>query len=46
MAEKHHEELASRLHAAYQEKNATQARTLLLATVKWLRTISPAAAAS
>lgn len=46
LPEKHHEELASRLHAAYQEKNATQARTLLLATVKWLRTISPAAAAS
>lgn len=46
LPEKHHEELNTRLQAAYQEKHATQARTLLLTTVKWLRTISPAAAAS
>jgi putative transposase len=46
LPEKHHDELYARLHAAYQEKNATQARALLIATVKWLRTISPAAAAS
>ena len=46
LPEKHHDELHARLHAAYQEKNATQARTLLLATVKWLRLISPAAVAS
>ncbi len=46
LPEKHHEELNTRLQAAYQEKQATQARTLLLTTVKWLRSISPAAAAS
>lgn len=46
LPEKHHDELYARLHAAYQEMNATQARARLVATVKWLRTISPAAAAS
>ena len=46
LPDKHHDELHTRLHAAYQEKSATQARARLAATVKWLRTISPAAAAS
>lgn len=46
LSEEHHEELAKRLSAAYHETNATQALTLLRATVKWLRRISPAAAAS
>jgi putative transposase len=46
LPDKHHEELRERLHAAYHETNLTQARTLLAATVKWLRRISPAAAAS
>lgn len=46
LPEKHHEELGERLHAAYHEKSVTQARTLLAATVKWLRKISPAAAGS
>jgi putative transposase len=46
LPEKHHEELRERLNAAYHETNVTQARTLLAATVKWLRRISPAAAAS
>ncbi len=46
LSEEHHEELAQRLSAAYHETNATQALTLLRATVKWLRRISPAAAAS
>ena len=46
LSDQHHEELAERLSAAYHETNATQALTLLRATVKWLRRISPAAAAS
>jgi transposase-like protein len=46
LPEKHHDELRDRLNAAYHETNATQARTLLVATVKWLRRISPAAAGS
>lgn len=46
LSEEHHEELTQRLSAAYHETNATQALTLLRATVKWLRRISPAAAAS
>jgi len=46
LPEEHHEELTQRLSAAYHETNATQALTLLRATVKWLRRISPAAAAS
>jgi putative transposase len=46
LPEKHHEELGERLSAAYHETSVTQARTLLTATVKWLRRISPAAAAS
>jgi putative transposase len=46
LPDKHHEELARRLSAAYHETNATQALTLLRATVKWLRRISPAAAGS
>lgn len=46
LPDKHHDELRQRLNAAYHETNATQARTLLAATVKWLRRISPAAAAS
>ncbi len=46
LPDQHHEELRQRLNAAYHETNATQARTLLVATVKWLRKISPAAAAS
>jgi len=46
LPDKHHEELRQRLNAAYHETNVTQARTLLAATVKWLRKISPAAAAS
>jgi transposase-like protein len=46
LADKHHEELAQRLSAAYHETNATQALALLRATVAWLRRISPAAAAS
>jgi transposase-like protein len=46
LPDKHHDELRERLNAAYHETNATQARTLLVATVKWLRRISPAAAAS
>ena len=45
LPEEHHEELGQRLSAAYHETNATQALTLLRATVKWLRRISPAAAA-
>lgn len=46
LPEKHHDQLRERLNAAYHETNATQARTLLAATVKWLRRISPAAAGS
>jgi transposase-like protein len=46
LPDKHHDELRRRLNEAYHEKNATQARALLMATVKWLRKISPAAAAS
>lgn len=46
LPEQHHEELGRRLSAAYHETNATQALTLLRATVKWLRRISPAAAGS
>jgi len=46
LPDKHHDELRERLNAAYHETNATQARALLTATVKWLRQISPAAAAS
>lgn len=46
LPDKHHDELRERLSAAYHETNATQARTLLAAAVKWLRRISPAAAAS
>ena len=46
LPDKHHDELRERLNAAYHETNATQARTLLMATVKWLRRISPAAAGS
>jgi len=46
LPDKHHDELRERLNAAYHETHATQARTLLGATVKWLRRISPAAAAS
>jgi len=46
LPDKHHDELRERLNAAYHETNATQARTLLAATVKWLRRITPAAAAS
>jgi transposase-like protein len=46
LADEHHEELGQRLSAAYHETNATQALTLLGGTVKWLRRISPAAAAS
>ncbi|MGH9575996.1 MAG: IS256 family transposase [Terriglobales bacterium] len=46
LPDKHHEELAQRLSVAYHETNATQALALLGATVKWLRRISPAAAAS
>jgi transposase-like protein len=46
LPERHHEELRTRLNAAYHEKSVTQARALLTATVKWLRRISPAAAAS
>jgi transposase-like protein len=46
LPEQHHEELGQRLSAAYHETNATQALTLLRATVTWLRRISPAAAAS
>ena len=46
LPDKHHDELRQRLNTAYHEKSVTQARTLLGATVKWLRQISPAAAAS
>jgi len=46
LPDKHHDELRERLNTAYHETNATQAHTLLVATVKWLRQISPAAAAS
>lgn len=46
LSDQHHEELAQRLSTAYHETNATQALTLLRATVKWLRRINPAAAAS
>jgi transposase-like protein len=46
LPDKHHDELRERLNAAYHETNVTQARTVLVATVKWLRRISPAAAAS
>ena len=46
LVEKHHEELGRRLAAAYHETNVTQALTLLRATVKWLRRLSPAAATS
>jgi transposase-like protein len=46
LPDKHHDELRERLNAAYHETNVTQARTLLAATVKWLRKISPAAAGS
>jgi len=46
LPDKHHDELRERLNVAYHETNATQACTLLAATVKWLRRITPAAAAS
>lgn len=46
LPEKHHDELRERLNAAYHETNMTQALTFLRATVRWLRTSSPAAAAS
>ncbi len=46
LPDKHHDELRQRLNTAYHETNVIQARTLLGATVKWLRQISPAAAAS
>ncbi|MCC7085186.1 MAG: transposase, partial [Pirellulales bacterium] len=46
LPQRHHEELRTRLNAAYHETSLTHARTLLAATVKWLRRISPAAAAS
>jgi transposase-like protein len=46
LPERHHEELRTRLNAAYHEQSVTQARTLLATTVKWLRRISPAAAGS
>jgi transposase-like protein len=46
LPEKHHEELGRRLNAAYHETSANQALTLLRAAVKWLRRMSPAAAAS
>ena len=46
LPDKHHDELRKRLNTAYHETNVIQARTLLGATVKWLRQISPAAAAS
>lgn len=46
LPDKHHDELRERLNTAYHETNVIQARTLLGATVKWLRQISPAAAAS
>ncbi|MBX3434002.1 MAG: IS256 family transposase [Pirellulales bacterium] len=46
LAEERHEELGRRLAKAYHEANHAQALALLKATVKWLRTISPAAAAS
>ena len=46
LPDKLHDELRQRLNTAYHEKSLTQARTLLGATVKWLRQISPAAAAS
>jgi putative transposase len=46
LRDEHHEELRERLNAAYHETSATQALTHLRATVRWLRRISPAAAAS
>jgi len=46
LSEKYHEELRQRLNAAYHEMNETQAITLLREAVRWLRRISPAAAAS
>ncbi len=46
LLDKLHDELRQRLNTAYHEKSLTQARTLLGATVKWLRQISPAAAAA
>jgi putative transposase len=46
LPQRHHEELRTRLNAAYHEQSVTQARALLAATVKWLRRISPAAATS
>jgi len=46
LPEIHHEELGRRLAKAYHEQHHAQAVTLLKAAVKWLRKISPAAAAS
>lgn len=46
LPERHHEELRTRLNAAYHEKSVTQARALLATTAKWLRQINPAAAGS
>jgi transposase-like protein len=46
LSDHHHQELRTRLNAAYHEQSVTQARALLATTVKWLRRISPAAAAS
>jgi putative transposase len=46
LSEKHHEELGRRLSTAYHETSVTQALALLRATVRWLKRLSPAAAAS
>ena len=46
LPEKHHDQLATQLAAAYREKSYERALATLKTTVAWLQRISPAAAAS
>jgi putative transposase len=46
LPEKHHDQLATQLAAAYRETNYERALATLKTTVAWLQRISPAAAAS
>lgn len=46
LPEKHHDELVQRLHDAYGKMDHGEAHALLKATVRWLKGIHPAAAAS
>lgn len=46
LPEKHHDQLATQLQAAYQEKSYEQALAQLQTTAKWLARLSPQAAAS